>query len=427
MRDLLDDTVTHLPHHVLIQPLIERHLREDSALGLVVVNVEGLDAIEESYGPLEYQRIVREFSQHLQLLKGKTIRDSDYLALSELGGSSFMIFLTARRSNNGKSMRPLKRGDVDHVASRIRDELLMGLIKALGKHAHGLPKISIGQAFVVHNPLIRKRRLINKLIEEARETARMHKPILIKHYRDLLHRIIVNREIKTHFQPILSASTQQVMGLEALSRGPKGTLFESPLALFSVAEELNLMVELDRLCRQTALSYLKHMPPHCKLFVNTLPKGLQDPHLQKYRPLEAGQETIVLEINEREAIGNFETFQKMMETYATHGIGFAVDDVGAGYSSLECIVKLRPKYLKIDRSLIHEVQSDGVKQDMLKMLSQFAVRIDAKVVAEGIETKADSDFVREMGIQFVQGYHYARPMCFDDVVKQGYLRKRTPS
>jgi EAL domain-containing protein (putative c-di-GMP-specific phosphodiesterase class I)/GGDEF domain-containing protein len=421
VRELFEDTVTHLPHHVLLQPTLEKSLKADASLGLIVVNVEGLDPIEEAFGHVVYQKIVREFSISLQSLQGRTIRKTDYLALSELGGSSFMIFLTS--ASGGKRKRKLERSHVDMIAERVKDKLFESLIGILRNYSQELPKLSVGQAFVIHNPLLRKRRLINMLIEEAKEMARLQTPINRKKYKEMLHKIIVNREITTVFQPILSAEEGIAMGVEALSRGPKGTIFESPLALFSIAEEVNLVYELDCLCRQKAFENGNCISSKYKIFVNTLPKAAQDPEFQRVADQMGRNKerhlhpNIVFEINEREAIGSFALFKRVMQQCMNHGVDFAVDDIGAGYSSLETIVQLRPKFMKIDRSLISGICNDPLKQDMVKMLANFAKRIDAELVAEGIETQNDANLIRQMGIHHVQGYYYAKPMTLEELIK----------
>jgi len=166
-QDLFQDTLTNLPHHVLLLPMLEKHLRNDSCLGLIVVSLNDLDPIEEAFGSEVHNQIIRQVSQSLFSFKGSIIRDNDLLAVSELGGSSFMIFLTAREGATKK--KHLSRSDVEAIGERVKENLFSRLIPILGRYYKGLPKLSVGHSFVVYNRLVRKRRLINRLIEEAHE------------------------------------------------------------------------------------------------------------------------------------------------------------------------------------------------------------------------------------------------------------------
>ena len=102
-------------------------------------------------------------------------------------------------------------------------------------------------------------------------------------------------------------------------------------------------------------------------------------------------------------------FKKALNQYIKEGISIAIDDVGAGYSSLEAIVEIEPNFVKIDASIIRGIHESKVKQDMLRALTMLTKSIKAKTVAEGIETKEDLDILREFGIDYAQGYYFAKP------------------
>ncbi len=421
MGQVLTDTVTKLPHHTVLLPILEKRLRERSSLGLIVITVGGLDSVEEACGSKVFNSLLRDVANCLESMQGVAIRQDDLLALSELGGTSFMIFLSDRQKDRAK--HPLERDDVEAVTERVREHLFRELMVVLHRHCKGLPDLAVGHSFVVYNPLIRKRRLIIRLIEEAREMARLQQPILKKRYKEILQRVIVNRELRTLFQPILDLESEKLIGIEALTRGPAGTVLESPLSLFSIAEECGLIFELDRLCRHQALCESNQLPKDFTVFVNTLPTSVQDPQFRGQRlkkfleTMNRDASRIVFEISERSAIENYATFKESMFDYLDQGINFAIDDTGTGYSSLEAIIQLHPKFLKFDMSMVQGIFADPLKQEMLKMMTGLAKKIGSKVIAEGIEDPKDLRMLKTLGIDLGQGFYFSRPVSAREIRK----------
>jgi EAL domain-containing protein (putative c-di-GMP-specific phosphodiesterase class I) len=117
----------------------------------------------------------------------------------------------------------------------------------------------------------------------------------------------------------------------------------------------------------------------------------------------------VIEITEHLVIENYAIFRDTMAYFTDLGMSFAVDDVGAGYSGLESIAKLRPGYLKIDIALVRDVHVSNVNRAMVKAIIALGHGIGARVIAEGIQNEEETQVLRAMGVDFGQGYHLARP------------------
>ena len=206
-----------------------------------------------------------------------------------------------------------------------------------------------------------------------------------------------------------------MLGHEALSRGPAGTVFQVPLRLFELAAESDLAFELDRKCRRRALAAARACPRGPKLFINVLPSALYDPEFQgaawSGSPDQLGlsPDRIVLEITEKYAIENYGVFAEALAEFTQLGFKIAVDDVGAGYSGLEKIAHLNPSYLKLDRELIKDIDSSYIRREMSRALKAFADKIGSTIIAEGIEREAELRALRELGIEFGQGFLLARP------------------
>src|SRR5262249_43434740 len=174
--------------------------------------------------------------------------------------------------------------------------------------------------------------------------------------------------------PILRMKDQTVMGCEALARGPRGSGLETADSLFGAAAEHNLLVELDRLCRRRALLSSGLVPSNAKVFVNTLPATMRDPQFRG-KPLidllgkaQVSPDRIVIEITEKLVIENYDLFRDSMDYFTDLGMTFAVDDVGAGYSGLESIARLKPSFLKIDIALVRNVHVSMVNRAMVKAI-----------------------------------------------------------
>jgi len=206
-----------------------------------------------------------------------------------------------------------------------------------------------------------------------------------------------------------------IMGYEALSRGPRGSSLEPADRLFGAARAHGLRVELDRLCRQRALLSSGRIPSNVKIFVNTLPATMRDPQFRDkalidfLEKAQVDPRRIVIEITEQEVIENYDMFQATMATFIVLGMTFAVDDVGAGYSGLESIARLKPSFLKIDYSLVHDVDQSGVNRAMVEAIIKLGHEIGAEVIAEGIEKSEELNVLSAKGVDYGQGYYLARP------------------
>lgn len=232
--------------------------------------------------------------------------------------------------------------------------------------------------------------------------------------RGALRRILGEGLLYPVYQPI-HAIGGGIFGYEALSRCEDNRWFDGPLALFSYAEREGLVYSLDRLAREKAISGSGGLGPEQKMFINISAHIMQDPHFtpgQTLRLLEAqglSPRQIVFELTERSSIDDFETTKQVLDHYRSQGYQIAIDDAGAGYSSLQSIVELRPDYIKVDRSLIRDIHKDEIKEHILETFLTFARKMDIRVIAEGIELPEELAKLETMGVDYAQGYLLGRP------------------
>jgi EAL domain-containing protein (putative c-di-GMP-specific phosphodiesterase class I) len=157
------------------------------------------------------------------------------------------------------------------------------------------------------------------------------------------------------------------------------------------------------------------MSPERKLFLNVEPDSVNDPDLRQIAASTFLLDSklipnqIVLEITERSAIIDFPAFRSILEYFRALGFKIAIDDAGAGYATLQSLIELKPDYLKIDMSLIRDIDTDHVKQQLVKALQRFGRETGVSVIAEGIETKSELRTLLEMDIDLGQGFVFAYP------------------
>jgi EAL domain-containing protein (putative c-di-GMP-specific phosphodiesterase class I) len=259
-------------------------------------------------------------------------------------------------------------------------------------------------------------RLVARLVEEGWESVRIHNAQIEFQTRCMVQELLLGEQVRTVFQPVVDLRTGGVLGWEALSRGPSGTDQQAPLNMFQAAADADLVFELDRHCRNTALATAaKAIPPDAKLFINMFPSSMYDPDLQGAALIQTigklglGPGRIVLEISEKYAIENYTLFVEALKNFTDMGFEVAVDDIGAGYSGLEKIAHLNPRYLKLDMQLVKDIDQSYIRREMTRAVKDFAGKADAAVIAEGIEREGELVAVKEMGIEYGQGYLLGRP------------------
>jgi EAL domain-containing protein (putative c-di-GMP-specific phosphodiesterase class I) len=241
-----------------------------------------------------------------------------------------------------------------------------------------------------------------------------------------LRRLIQDRGVTTHFQPIFSARQKAVVGVEALARGvtPEGKLI-APLELFRMAAAERLAVAVETLCRESALrafTQLDARPDELLLFLNLdlvdqpNPESVPDALERLLAAAGVAPTSVAVEFLEAR-LDDVARFAALAAALRERGFLVVLDDVGAGHSNLDRIPLFRPDVIKVDRSLITGVDADYYKQETLKSLVGLSRRIGALVVAEGIETEGEAIAALELGVDLLQGYYLMRPQAvaaFDD-------------
>ncbi len=228
--------------------------------------------------------------------------------------------------------------------------------------------------------------------------------------------ILATRAVTSHFQPIVRLADGEIIGYEALSRGPEGSALSSPLELQRIAEMESKLWELELLFRKKALEKAVNLTKDKLLFINVDPNIIRDANFRKGFTreflLEYGisPKSVVFEITERTAIQDYTQFKQILRHYTDQGYMIAIDDVGSGYSGLKTINEVRPHFIKMDMDLIRNVDRDPFKQSMVKALVDISNNTSIRLIAEGIEHPEELKTLIGLGVTAGQGYYLQRPV-----------------
>lgn len=399
-----------IPTYPSALPKIKSMLKRDGSLALLFIDASQMSRIERAYGRKIYGRVLEALAEAIASLRGRLIRNDDLAVTCDVGREQHLVFLSRKRTDRNFCMT-----GIEGVCDRVSEHINGTLYQEAKPYLKARRICSVGYAVTLLNPLIREERQIAKLLEEAREMAAYRQLRGTMRDKEKIQELILKEAITTHFQPIVQLSDYRLLGYEALSRGPSGTEYEAPDNMFAAATELNLEFELDRLCRRKALVNGRAVRSDLHLFVNCLPAVLHDPEFSG-KPLRKflgriglSPSQIVMEISERAAIENFDLFRKAALTYQQLGFSIAMDDVGAGHASLESALELRPRFLKLDLSIVRGIDRDLVKRELVRGIVKLARSMRSYLIAEGIETRQELNTLVALGVPYGQGFYIARP------------------
>jgi diguanylate cyclase (GGDEF)-like protein len=234
--------------------------------------------------------------------------------------------------------------------------------------------------------------------------------------RRTVRHVLETGAVRTLCQPIASLSTGDVFGFEALSRPEADPPLDSPQEFLAAARACNLLVQVDHAWRLAAVSRFGPLLAHEQvLFLNCTPAALTSGLLSAgsfqalVRRHGLQPERVVLEITEEHAIEDFDQMRRIVGAFRSCGFLFAIDDAGAGASSLQSIVELRPDFIKLDRWLARDIEFDRGRRSMVDAICTLARQVGARVITEGIETREQLSAFIDLGADFGQGYFLGRP------------------
>ena len=227
-----------------------------------------------------------------------------------------------------------------------------------------------------------------------------------------LRDVLAGDGVRSLYQPLVELATGDVVGYEALVRGPAGSELERPDQLFDAARAAGRLSELDWACRASAVrgALAAGLPAPMRLFVNVEPEAIGAPCPPRFREVweAAGRLDIVVEVTERALTDRPAELLTSIESCRKRGWSIALDDVGADSRSLALLSLLRPDVVKLDLRLIQQRPDQDIAE-VVAAVNAYAERTGAVVLAEGIETDEHFEMARALGATYGQGWRFGRP------------------
>ena len=251
------------------------------------------------------------------------------------------------------------------------------------------------------------RRVMRALAVSLSKDIEQHLEISALRLGDRIRHVIAAGLVRSVLQPIVRLDNGQVVGLEALARFP-GDPDTGPGRWFAEADGAGLGSELELVALEAGLARIGRVPEGCYLSVNVSPQTLGLDHFAaclESLPLDR----LVIEITEHSPVRDYEPLRRVIDGFRARGARLAIDDAGAGFASLNHVVALHPDIIKLDISLIRGLDHDATKTSLVRSLAAFAREVGADVVAEGVESRAEQRALRQLGIEFGQGFLLGRP------------------
>ncbi|WP_027182118.1 EAL domain-containing protein [Oleidesulfovibrio alaskensis] len=261
----------------------------------------------------------------------------------------------------------------------------------------------------------------------VRHVARMRplETIVARLQGEWLIDMLDNGRLETHFQPIVNAaSPADVHAYECLARGidEDGAII-GPARMFGVAKSADLLFNLDRACRLAAIDGMGRYGLDRPLFINFNPATIYNPVYCLQTTMNAiskaglQPDMVVFEVVESDEVQDVNHLLNILRYYRDHGFKVALDDLGAGFSSLNLLARLKPDYVKLDMGLVHDVHREEYKAVITGNLLAMARGLGIKTIAEGVETEGEWRWLAAHGADYVQGFLFARPAAPPDAVK----------
>jgi diguanylate cyclase (GGDEF)-like protein len=407
-RLALLDPLTDVMNRRGLQQALSREIqnlqRSVGEVAVLLVDIDDFKAVNERLGHAVGDVALKEIARRLQ----SAVRAVDYVG--RIGGDEFMLLLPEADA-----------AEVVRIAERVRLTLATTIIQ----HSNGTVTLTACVAVVM---LTLETPSIDELLSRMHELLMRSKlegknqvAFDSKHFDDTERRRRAQADMCTNLsrgkhlqivkQPIMRLSDESPVGYEFLSRY-SNAIFEMPDNFFRICSERNILTAVDHFCLRRAVAASAELPPYVRFHLNVFPSTLLSvpiQHLLETFPAPLPPGTFCLEISEQQIIGDPSYLIEPVRALRAAGLLIAIDDVGFGSSCLESLVLLEPDVLKIDKRCVIGIAGQPERAAYLRRYLEVARTLAAEIVAEGVETADDLAVLRDLGVEFAQGFYWGRP------------------
>jgi len=416
------DALTDLPNRVLfmdrLSQTIELSKRNNKKVAVIFIDLDHFKEINDSLGHHIGDKVLIQFSQRI---KAK-LRKSD--SISRLGGDEFCIVISDIDDIDNISnfiingMNTIKKPFIiNNNTLHIGMSVGISVYPDDGEDADILLKNSDAAMYEAKYNGRNTYRFYNRAMTE-----RAFERVFLE---SSLRRALNEDELLVYYQPQIDAKENKIVGMEALVRWNHPQMgIVSPDYFIPIAESTGMIVELDRIVMRKALTqlhawYKAGLNPG-KVALNLAMKQIESHDFLDFigsliKSEECSYKNIEFEVTESQIMQNPEQSIETLQKINDLGISIAIDDFGTGYSSLSYLKKLPITKLKIDREFIKDIPSDQDDIAITKTVISLCKSLNLKVIAEGVETKEQRDFLLKNDCKFIQGYFYSKPLNTEDM------------
>lgn len=408
LRDsAMHDALTRLPNRTVVLERIQRaieHRRRHPAYGFAVLfmDVDRFKQVNDTLGHIVGDVALEEVARRLR----DCLRPSDHLA--RIGGDEFLALLpetrfaeglqVAERLRQAVSAAPVHFGlGTTRVSASVGVALVPAGVRALDElMAHA-------DLSLRHSKEAGKNRVSAAQVREGEVHCTVPAAALVEALRR-------GERLRAFAQPILRLEDESLAGVEMLTRGPRGP-YEMPSELFQIGMEHDILTVLDLHCLRTCLQAAERVDAP-RLHLNVFPATIVGTTTDQFLGLlPEGRDpgSICLEVSEQQFVGDAAELLRTLQGLRERGMCIALDDVGFGRTSLETLITLEPDMVKIDGSYVAGIAQDDGKRRSLARLVAVVRHLGRELVAEGIESRADLEVLRELGVRFGQGFVWGQP------------------
>ncbi|MCK9373304.1 MAG: EAL domain-containing protein [Sulfuricurvum sp.] len=408
------DELTGLPNHLSLHEFMEKKFSENTRLAFMFLDLDGFKEINDSYGHRFGDKLLIDVTRLLQNI----FPPASFIVRN--GGDEFVVVVSCQGDEDDEcfietTMERLA-GEFNHPFSIETREIYITASIGIAIHpddAQTTEELLQCADTAMYNAKSSGKNTFSFYNSDLRERALYRMSITTN-----LKKALSNHELSLYYQPQVDPKSGQIVGVEALLRwfSPQGPI--SPASFIPIAEESGLILEIgefvliesfktakrwfdsNRLAGRIAVNVSAHQFTHTN-FLSILERILEETHCKP--------EWIELEITERSILSNPEKMVLLLEELRDKGFHVSIDDFGTGYSSLSYLKNLPIDKLKIDISFVRNITREPKNQTIVKTIIALSKGLEMEVLAEGVESVEEMEFLRDHGIDFIQGYYFYKP------------------
>ncbi|MBC3515958.1 EAL domain-containing protein [Neobittarella massiliensis] len=404
--DLLTNLLNRRAFHTTLQQLGQEPEKLQVA-ALIMLDLDNLKYINDTYGHDQGDGYIRCMAE---ILRGHS---GDGIVTARMSGDEFYVFLYGFASKDALRVSiSCIQNDIRQAVFPLPDNPEFKVRASAGVAWY--PDDSRDLEMLIKYADFAMYQVKNTIKGEFREfdIVSYNRDSYLLHAKEELNLLLENQLVSYHFQPIVSTADGSVLGYEALMRSHSKTL-HTPQEILTIARSQSKLHLVEQMTWFGVLASVRRRQEDfsgCRIFLNSIPnQALTTAEMQRLQALYSDLlPNIVLELTEEDKLDQELTRQKQ-QFIQQQNAQLAIDDFGNGYNSESLLLDLTPDYVKIDMSIIHNIDRDYSRQHLLQSLVDFCHKQNIRVIAEGVETRQEVCTLVSQGVDYLQGFYLGRP------------------